>query len=229
MANSSRRIITKWTPVKVVVMGLLMLLVVGFIIVFLIGNPPFLFYGKLVDHEGNPIPKIKINYSVRNITPCWVPFIESRRSTVKTNRHGKFKIWGVGYELSITAPIEVSGYEFSYETNPKTSFGYAPQAIVGGFVADKANPFVFTLRKKGMPAYLLGRGPRNQSSMEILENVTDEINISRYLVDPWIDPDGLPGNLPGEEASKYGQVVPSGNKDLLIEGSLSADEMQYEL
>jgi hypothetical protein len=107
------------------------------------------------------------------------------------------------------------------------SFGYAPPAMSGGFVATEASPFVFTLRKKGMPAYLLvNKGKGNQ---RILEGVLDAINTSLYLVPPWIDPNGLPGYLPGGEEPKFGQVKRWGGKDLLIEGALSGDGTQYDL
>lgn len=196
----------------------------------LTGNVGFSFYGKLVDQNNNPIPDISINYTVEQLIAFNGGFFfQNPGSSVTTDSQGCFEIQGHGTGLDIDEPIEVPGYEYSYTTNPKTSFGYAPPSTPDNFTATEANPLVFTLRKKDMPAYLLGRGPMHQSRLELMEDVTDDINESVYLVPLWIEPDGRLGDLPGDEEPQQGQVLRKGGKDLLVEGSLSADGTQYNL
>ena len=199
----------------------------------LCGNLRISFYGKLVDQNGNQIPNVKIKCSTMYV--FIPPFgLDDKYSTVRTDNRGCFKFRGRGMNMSVDIPRDYPGYEFIYDDNPRIGSGYAPPSrLRSGYgknqeilVASKANPLVFTLRKKGMPAYILGN--KGRGNQRILEDVLDDINTSLYLVAPWIDSDGLPGNFPGEEESKYGQVKPSGNKDLLIEGTLSTDETQFD-
>ena len=224
---------TKWAVVVLVLGGLIGLPLICYAVKTvkpeLEGNIKFSFYGKLIDQNNNPIPSIEIKYNVdvMNLFNAR-PYLVSNASTVTTNIQGCFSIQRSGVKIVIS-PIEVSGYEFSHETNPKMMFGYAPPATPDSFVATEANPFIFTLRKKNLPAYLLGIGPTNESSKRIMEDVTNDINASIYIVPPWIDSGGQPGYLPGGEEPQRGQVVRKGDKDLLIEGSLSEDGTHYDL
>lgn len=193
-----------------------------------IGNTDISFYGSLIDQNSNPIPDVPIDYAISvQMIYNGVFLNQKSRSSDTTDNQGRFLIEGVGYNLNIN-PIEVPGYEFSYTSNPKRGFGYAPPATPDSFTATQANPFVFTLRKKEMPTYLLGRGP-NQDKIDVGEVLTDNVNESVYLIPSWVDSDGSMGYVPGDEALEPGQVDRKGNKELQIEGSLSAERTQYTL
>jgi len=115
---------------------------------------PILFYGKVVDQVGNPIPDAEVAYSGNNI-----PWGGSTRIVLKADNKGKFQIKSTGISLSVNVskenyrslhrrsdipPAESAGDPFSSE-----SFYYANIFAPLVHQSDINKPVVFTLHKPG--------------------------------------------------------------------------------
>ena len=116
---------------------------------------PILFYGKVVDQDGSPIPDATVIYRASSI-----PWGGGIRSQIKTDAKGEFEISSRGLSLYVEVTKD------SYRSLPRRSdippdvrdnrpvssgtYPYAKQ--FGGTVhqADKSHPVVFTLHKSGV-------------------------------------------------------------------------------
>lgn len=183
------------------------------------------FYGKVVDQNNDPVPGYEIDCTLytRIVTPN-VKLPTQDRSKIITDSQGHFLFQNKGYELGFDFK-NAPGYEFSYADNPIRNFKYYPSTPPGLFEASETNPFIFKLRKKGKPAFLIGTGTKNDSKRIRREDITQVFDVSLYLVERWYDINGLPGYLPrGVQPTIHGYR--EGEKDLRIQGQLSQDETQ---
>jgi hypothetical protein len=115
---------------------------------------PILFYGKVVDQNGNPIPDAEVEYSGNNI-----PWGGAARQQMKTDAKGEFRIISVGISLSVNVskenyrsllrrsdipPEEAAGIPSSSD-----SFNYAKFFGPTVHKPDESHPVIFTLHKSG--------------------------------------------------------------------------------
>jgi hypothetical protein len=116
---------------------------------------PILFYGKVIDQDGNPVADADVEYVGNNI-----PWGGAARQRMKTDAMGEFQINATGISLSVdiskvshrsllrrsdVAPVEAAG-----DPSSSDSFKYA--TLFGPTVhrPDKAHPVTFTLYKSGV-------------------------------------------------------------------------------
>ena len=186
------------------------------------------FYGQIVDQNNDPVEGYELDYTLYAFMVAPNTKLPTQvQLKIITDSQGNFSIHRKGYKLLFNFK-DVPGYEFIYAENPKTSFGYAHIALPDSFEASESNPFIFTLRKKGKPAFLIGTGTENDNKRIRRDDITQAFDVSLYLVEPWFDNNGLPGYLPrGVKPSIHGYR--EGEKDLRIQGQLSQDETQFNL
>ncbi|HKL27531.1 MAG TPA: carboxypeptidase-like regulatory domain-containing protein, partial [Desulfuromonadales bacterium] len=116
-------------------------------------DKPFVFYGKVADLQGNPVPQAKVTMDLSFTPPT--PMLEGRRIFEKTtDEQGRFKIDGTGYLLSLKQ-IERQGYQYHFKYNPVRGFRFQKESkkLEPGQSGD--NPALFKVRKKGEPALVL--------------------------------------------------------------------------
>jgi hypothetical protein len=116
---------------------------------------PILFYGKVVDQNGNPVPDAQVEYSGNSI-----PWGGAARQQMKTDANGEFRITSTGISLSVNVskenyrsllrrsdipPAEAAGDPFSSD-----SFNYAKLFGPTVHKPDSAHPVIFTLHKSGV-------------------------------------------------------------------------------
>ncbi len=116
---------------------------------------PILFYGKVIDQNGNPVPAAEVEYSGNNI-----PWGGAARRQMKTDGKGEFKITTTGITLSVSVskenyrsllrrsdidPAEAAGHPSSSD-----SFKYAKLFEPVVHRPDKARPVIFTLHQSGV-------------------------------------------------------------------------------
>lgn len=113
-----------------------------------------LFYGKVVDHEGTPIPDATVTYRGNSI-----PWGGGTRIQMKTDANGKFQISSRG--LSLYVDVSKDNYRSLprrsdiapgvLDNRPVSSgtYSYAKQFAEMVHQPDKAHPVVFTLHKSG--------------------------------------------------------------------------------
>ena len=116
---------------------------------------PILFYGKVVDQNGNPVPDAQVEYSGNSI-----PWGGAARKQMKTDTNGEFRITSTGISLSVNIskenyrsllrrsnipPAEAAGDPFSSD-----SFNYAKLFGPTVHKPDSAHPVIFTLYKSGV-------------------------------------------------------------------------------
>lgn len=116
---------------------------------------PILFYGKVVDQNGNPIPDAEVEYSGNNI-----PWGGAARQQMKTDAKGEFRITSTGISLSVNVSKEnyrsllrrsdIPPEQTAGDPSSSDSFNYAK--LFGPTVhrPDKARPVIFTLHKPGV-------------------------------------------------------------------------------
>lgn len=115
---------------------------------------PILFYGKVVDQNGNPIPDAEVEYSGNNI-----PWGGAARQQMKTDAKGEFRITSSGLSLSVNVSKEnyrsllrrsdIPPEEAAGDPSSSDSFNYAKLFGPTVHKPDKAHPVVFTLYKSG--------------------------------------------------------------------------------
>ena len=125
---------------------------------------PVLFYGKVIDQNGDPVPNMRVSLTVETYTPMnplafylMNPLVLNtmkRESETHTDSNGEFFYWGMGREFSVYIwPPE--GYEHTeYSSSRHFYFGqeyFGPRHQI--HKPDKNNPVIFRLRKKA-PAVL---------------------------------------------------------------------------
>ncbi|MBO4492451.1 MAG: hypothetical protein J5944_13970 [Lentisphaeria bacterium] len=125
---------------------------------------PVLFYGKVIDQNGDPVPNMRVSLTVETYTPMnplafylMNPLVLNtmkRESETHTDSNGEFFYWGMGREFAVYIwPPE--GYEHTeYSSSRHFYFGqeyFGPRHQI--HKPDKNNPVIFRLRKKA-PAVL---------------------------------------------------------------------------
>lgn len=115
---------------------------------------PILFYGKVVDQNGNPVPDAEVEYSGNNI-----PWGGAARRHIKTDANGEFRITSTGISLSVNVSKEnyrsllrrsdISPEEAAGDPYSSDSFNYAKLFGPTVHKPDKVHPVIFTLHKSG--------------------------------------------------------------------------------
>lgn len=123
------------------------------------GEGEIRFYGKVVDQTGAPVVGATIGIDV----PEQTGFMQraSRKQTVMTDENGCFDIASKTYGLKelrgsflFIESIDKNGYEYTRDTNLKTSFIYRREDT-DCHVPKKGQPVVFKMRKiKASPTFL---------------------------------------------------------------------------
>ena len=149
-------------------------------------DKPFVFYGKVADLQGNPVPQAKVTMDLSFTPPT--PMLEGRRIFEKTtDEQGRFKIDGTGYLLSLKQ-IERQGYQYHFKYNPVRGFRFQKESkkLEPGQSGD--NPALFKVRKKGEPALVLTGhasfqlypGPKSKWIVDFIGNRWSEPEYVRY-------------------------------------------------
>ena len=115
--------------------------------------PRMIYYGKVVDMQGNPIPGATVNISRYSFGAA----ISARgcapvRTTLKTDKNGCFKKWNINV-WRFFADASKEGYAEERSLNPG-DFKYYPWH-------SKKDPVVITLRKKEPETFLVISPPDN--------------------------------------------------------------------
>ena len=115
---------------------------------------PILFYGKVVDQNGNPVPDAEVEFSGNNI-----PWGGAARQQIKTDANGEFRITSTGISLSVNVSKEnyrsllrrsnISPEEAAGDPSSSDSFNYAKLFGPTVHKPDNAHPVIFTLHKSG--------------------------------------------------------------------------------
>jgi hypothetical protein len=115
---------------------------------------PILFYGKVVDQYGNPVPDAEVEYSGNNL-----PWGGAARQQIKTDANGEFRITSTGISLSVNVSKEnyrsllrrsdISPGVADERPVSSGTYPYAKQFAGVMHKPDKAHPVIFTLHKSG--------------------------------------------------------------------------------
>jgi hypothetical protein len=111
-------------------------------------NISMVFYGKVVDQFGFPIPNVKVKY---NYTKVLYITISLREDTTTTDENGCFKIKARGVSIGIDGMGKKGYYKQDFFLN--NNFRYSQ--TLTPFIPDKSRPVVFLLRKKTKAATYL--------------------------------------------------------------------------
>jgi hypothetical protein len=121
----------------------------------------FVFQGKVVDFDGNPVSGAIVVLSVRKFDPAAEYFMNSDKPELTTDSKGSFRYKGSGISIHIRDIIK-EGYEFKNEYLEFDHFAYDLSMKSGPsvknlipFDAKSEGPFVFKIRKYGVVDYLV--------------------------------------------------------------------------
>lgn len=110
-------------------------------------NRPISFFGKVIDQDGNPIPDVKITFSIRymkEVSPIGIIDTFNHPSK-KTNSDGCFALTGEKGSLLVVKSLEKEGYESS----PKAFDGtYWYWHDTNPYQPDPETPTLFRMWKK---------------------------------------------------------------------------------
>lgn len=108
------------------------------------------FYGQVLDLEGNPVPNAEVEYSSLNSVnfgDVWVGGIPSK--TMQADENGRFEIHETGGSLFVACEHQDYYSTYDHAEESRRKFGYGFQ--VGDDPAcDPKNPAIFRLHKKGV-------------------------------------------------------------------------------
>ena len=105
---------------------------------------PILFFGKVVDTDGNPVRYAQVNASF-----CAFPFGTNIPDNTTSDSQGNF--WVLGHGMAVVITTSKEGY-YSLEQKSDGTFAYyAPASSTGKsqWHATLSNAAIFTLRKMG--------------------------------------------------------------------------------
>lgn len=121
---------------------------------------PILFYGKVMDQDGNPVAGADVEYSGNNI-----PWGGAACQQMKTDANGEFRITTSGLSLSVNVSKEnyrsllrrsdIPPEEAAGDPSSSDSFNYAKLFGPTVHKPDNAHPVVFTLYKSGELEHLI--------------------------------------------------------------------------
>jgi hypothetical protein len=116
---------------------------------------PILFYGKVIDQDGNPVAGAEVEYAGNNI-----PWGGAARQQMNTDAAGEFRITSKGISLSVNVSKEnyrsvlrrsdIPPAEAAGDPSSSDSFNYAKLFGPTVHQPDKARPIIFTLYKSGV-------------------------------------------------------------------------------
>lgn len=171
------------------------------------------FYGSVVDQNNEPVEDAKVIVNIVYYNPLASWSFGMKDVTLTTDKKGRFELRNEkGHEIMI-GDITKKGYEFTYISNPKTSFGYSAISSHPIISPDPSNPVIFTMRKKE-PATLVipfefGFGVGTEKKFE--EKEVDLVQGQSYR----------PGYL-----AKYSK---SSHIDLLVKAEITEDKTNYRI
>ena len=121
----------------------------GFLLSTILSND-IVFYGQVLDLEGNPVPNAEVEYSSlnsANFGDVWVGGIPSK--TMQADENGRFEIHETGGSLFVACEHQDYYSTYDHAEESRRKFGYGFQ--VGDDPAcDPKNPAIFRLHKKGV-------------------------------------------------------------------------------
>lgn len=170
---------------------------------------PIVFYGKVLDLDGQPVSDVDISLHIRAIDGF-------KTIICKTNENGLFTVNSTGEALTIDE-ISKETYEFVIKKNPaRSSFDYS---TIGSdyHVPDAENPVVFYLRKRNHPNYI------NDSDFNFqIEGYSTYERQEHLIFQGYYTSEGKQGLLPNGKIKNYFD-----SEDYRIQGQLSEDGKHY--
>ena len=144
-------------------------------------NVPVGFYGKVIDQDGNPVPKAKVTFDLV-ISHMAQNATETIPTGTETESNGDFKVVSVSaYGIDKISIIKI-GYKLSSKVFRSYTFGLKPN-----YRPNVDNPIIFRMWKEGIKEQLIGaswRGKVNcdgrSNRFDLLgghENVTGSLEI----------------------------------------------------
>jgi len=125
-------------------------------------NTPFVFYGRVVDLEGEPVPDAEVSMRL-SFSPS-TPMVKGKKllKTI-TDQAGRFSFSGTVYLLFL-AEISKEGYQYHHKYIPTPGFRFhkGEKKVELGQFEDQ--PVEFKVRKKGTPTLVLTGGMSFQLS-----------------------------------------------------------------
>jgi hypothetical protein len=175
-------------------------------------NAPIVFYGKVVDEEGNPLAEAKVGYSVADN-----PLKDGSKYEGMSDASGSFSLSGVK-GASMTVAVTKEGYYF-IRGKSSGSFGYGvPNSSPDRRdIPTKETPAIFVLRKMGETVPLLAKGarvkmPKDGSPMAVdLETGrATSGNQGDLVLECWTQNEGMDPNLAQPYDWRFRLTVPGG-------------------
>jgi len=160
---------------------------------------PIMFYGKVVDLDGNPVSDAEITMRLTWLPPT--PMLEDQKLLkTTTDFYGRFSVEATGYQLYLVDIVK-EGYQYHYKYNPDRGFRFIKgkkKAELGQF---EDRPALFKVRKKGIPTLVLtGQagfqfqpGPRSVRIFDLMRQSwtypkflkTEKLNFKDWHGDLW--------------------------------------------
>jgi len=114
---------------------------------------PIMFYGKVVDLDGNSVSDAEITMRLTWLPPT--PMLEDQKLLkTTTDQNGCFSIEATGYQLYLV-DVAKEGYQYHFKYNPARGFRFIKGKKKAELGQIKDHPAVFKVRKKGIPTLVL--------------------------------------------------------------------------
>lgn len=121
----------------------------------LLWRTPLLFYGKVVDENGDPIPNVQVSYSGNALDESLTREIRNR-GTVTTDQRGIFKIDGIN-GIGLMFNLHHPGYYVYPDTYDNNGFDVRSPPKSGIVPDSEGNAAIFRMHSKGNPVSLVHR------------------------------------------------------------------------
>ncbi|MCK4537119.1 MAG: carboxypeptidase regulatory-like domain-containing protein, partial [Desulfuromonadales bacterium] len=116
-------------------------------------NMPIVFYGKVVDLDGNPVPDAEVTMRLAFSPPT--PMLKNRKIiTTTTDLFGRFSIEATGYYLGLVEIVK-DGYHYHFKYNKERGFRFKKGKKKAELGQIEDHPAIFKVRKKGKPTLVL--------------------------------------------------------------------------
>ena len=121
------------------------------------GNRPISFFGKIIDQDGNPIPDVKVTFTIRYIKEVGPIGIGDtfKYPSVKTGADGRFALTDEKGSLLVIKSFEKAGYEPSPKAFDGTYWYWRDK---DPYQPDADNPKLFYMWKKAGAETLVRKG-----------------------------------------------------------------------